>query len=80
MCIRDRPYGWSCSAGHWHYPSDGAYIHYCSDSNGNLIFKDTTSQGLSHLSGRVNASINTYNWICPQNPYGPAQGYTIISD
>lgn len=74
------PYGWSCSAGHWHYPSDGAYIHYCSDSNGNLIFKDTTSQGLSHLSGRVNASINTYNWICPQNPYGPAQGYTIISD
>ena len=74
------PFSWSCSAGHWHYPSNGAYIHYCSDSNGNLIFNSTYSQALSHLSGRVDAGINGYNWICPERPFGPAQGYTIVND
>ena len=63
--IRYQSYSWKCTAGHTH---TSGYTHYCTDSNGKLQTKDT------------NNSLVTYRWICPTNPYGPAQGWTIVPD
>ncbi|MDO5394016.1 MAG: hypothetical protein Q4F33_05370, partial [Mycoplasmatota bacterium] len=58
-------YSWTCTRGHSHTT---AYIHYCSDGNGNLQNRNT------------NSSLVTFRYVCPSNPYGAADGYTVISD
>ena len=72
--IYNAPYPYTCSSGHYHTTG---YVHYCTDSNGNFIFHGKNSQSVSPHSGRVDASINGYNWVCPTNPY--TDGWTIIS-
>lgn len=63
--IRYPGYSWTCSRGHSH---TNAYTHYCTDGNGTLYTRDT------------NPGLVTYKWVCPTNPYGPADGWTVIND
>lgn len=68
------PYPWVCTSNHNHTTG---YIHYCTDSNGGIIFHGYNSKDVSPLSGRVDASINGFNWVCPDAPY--TTGWTIIN-
>ena len=58
---------WKCTHGHYHTT---AYRHYCSDSAGNLCTK-------SKVKGYKQCSKNTYNYVCPSNPYGKDQKWSI---
>ena len=56
---------WRCDCGSSHTT---AYTHYCSDQNGNVVSK------------AQRPDIVTYSYICPNHPYGPGDGWFIISD
>lgn len=69
---------WTCTHG---VRQTTGYIHYCSDSNGNLIVKNSETYNLSNLTGlTMNSSINTFSYVCPDRPYGAESGWTIIND
>lgn len=69
---------WKCTCGKFH---TAGYNHYCSDANGTLVHR-SSNRHLSGLKdfGYTNNSINRYSWVCPERPYGPGQGWTVISD
>jgi hypothetical protein len=60
--------GWTCS--HGHYVTE-AYIHCCSTSDGTLCVD-------SYLSSKYpKCSKNTFNFVCPRNPYGKDDGWYV---
>ena len=70
------PYAYTCSSGHYHTTG---YIHYCSDGSGNLYVHGNNAYDLT--GGKYpKSSINGYNYVCPWSPFGPAEGWTVISD
>ena len=56
---------YDCTAGDG--PHTTAYYHYCWD-------------GSRYVTKGENPYLNTYWYICPQYPYGTAEGWTIIND
>lgn len=56
---------WVCDEGHTHTT---AYSHYCSDASGNIITYDS------------NPSLVGYKYVCPTDPFGSADGWTVIND
>lgn len=56
---------WVCDRGHTHTTG---YSHYCSDAKGNIIkYAD-------------DPTLVKYKYVCPTNPYGSADGWTVIND
>jgi len=70
------PFPYYCTHGHYHTTG---YIHYCTDGSGRLYVSGQNAYDLT--GGKYpRSSINTYNFVCPWRPYGPAEGWTVISD
>ncbi len=68
---------WTCTRGHSHTT---AYIHYCYDGNGQLVFKQDYSRKYSRWKdyGYNDRNQNTYDYVCPTNPY--TRGWILIPD
>lgn len=68
---------WTCTRGHRHTT---AYLHYCYDGNGQLIFKNDYTRRYSRWKdyGYNDSNANTYNYVCPTNPY--TSGWILIPD